>query len=99
MFNIPESEKSEPKEIEEEKRGFCEGVFHGVLDMKDAKIEMIIGIGRVSEDKARHVIVEMNEAWVKWQLVKRSKELKEDENAIIQKIIIVPDLTKQKKEK
>ena len=55
-------------------------------------------IGREARGKARPVIIELNEVWVKWELVKRGKNLKEDRDDINQKVIIAPDLTRKERE-
>ncbi|KAK3887870.1 hypothetical protein Pcinc_008020 [Petrolisthes cinctipes] len=98
MFNVPESRKTEISEITYEDRERCEEIFQGKLGVKDVKIQRIFRIGRITTGKVRPVIMEMNEVGIKWELVKRSKKLKNDDDQVTQKIIIAPDLTKRERE-
>ncbi|KAK3886243.1 hypothetical protein Pcinc_009597 [Petrolisthes cinctipes] len=98
MFNVPESRKTEISEITYEDRERCEEIFQGKLGVKDAKIQRIFRIGRITTGKVRPVIMEMNEVGIKWELVKRSKKLKNNDDQVTQKIIIAPDLTKRERE-
>ncbi|KAK3892244.1 hypothetical protein Pcinc_003865 [Petrolisthes cinctipes] len=93
-----ESRKTEISEITYEDRERCEEIFQGKLGVKDAKIQRIFRIGRITTGKVRPVIMEMNEVGIKWELVKRSKKLKNDDDKVTQKIIIAPDLTKRERE-
>ncbi|KAK3876630.1 hypothetical protein Pcinc_018603 [Petrolisthes cinctipes] len=99
MFNVPESEK-EPasKEEETEDRGICESIFQDMLKVKDAKIESSFHLGRRSNDKIRPLVIQLNEVGVKWALVAKSRELYRNEDEMIKKIIIAPDLTKKERE-
>ncbi|KAK3879156.1 hypothetical protein Pcinc_016250 [Petrolisthes cinctipes] len=98
MFNVPESRKTEISEITYEDRERCEEIFQGKLGVKDAKIQRIFRIGRITTGKVRPVIMEMNEVGIKWELVKRSKKLKNNDDQVTQIIIIAPDLTKRERE-
>ena len=76
-----------------------EKIFQDALKVKDARVEKVIRLGRGVERKDTPVIVCMNELGAKWEVIKRSKELKELDNPYIKNIFIAPDLTKKESEK
>ena len=77
MFDVTESKSQGPKEREEEDRKLCEEVFQNILQVKDAKGEKIIRLGKPDSRIKRAVVVEVNEVGVKWGLIKRSRDLKD----------------------
>ncbi|MPC77788.1 hypothetical protein E2C01_072255 [Portunus trituberculatus] len=98
VFNVPESKKKETRERVADDVKKCEEVFPEALEVRDAKIERIYRIGKGNNDKARPIIVELNEAEAKWKLVKRAKNLKNASHARIKQVIIAPDLTRKERE-
>lgn len=102
LFNIPENKKEEASESIKEDQRKCDELFQDILGVKDAEIYQIIRLGRTKPsrtgDRPRPVLVEMNEVGVKWALVKKSKELKDNDNSAIKEVIITPDLTRKERE-
>ena len=77
----------------------CEEVFQDVvLGVRDAKNERIFRIGRGNNGKIRSAIVELSEVETKWELIKRSKCLKDEDNSGLKQVIIAPDLTRKERE-
>ena len=98
IFNIPESKKAEIGDRVSDDKKKCEEVFQGALRIRDAKIERIFRIGRENNGKIRPVIVELSEVETKWELIKRSKCLKDEDNPEMKQVIIAPDLTRKERE-
>lgn len=48
--------------------------------------------------KKRALKVKINEEYLKWVILKKAKNLKEDDNESIKNIIIAPDMTKMERE-
>lgn len=97
MFNVPESKGKDIGEEVADDMKKCREVFDA-LEVREAKIERIYRIGSRKSEKARPIIVELNEVGTKWKLVKCSKNLKHARHTGVRQVIIAPDLTRKERE-
>ncbi|KAK3887867.1 hypothetical protein Pcinc_008017 [Petrolisthes cinctipes] len=98
VFNISESRKESNQEREREDRNLCMDLFREKLRVEDAEIEQIFRLGRREEGKTRPLTVKLSKVGAKWDLIKKAKYLKEEEDHRLKRIGITPDLTRKERE-
>ena len=94
----PESKKNSEQEKDGEDKNLCEEILKEKLGVRDVEIEEIFRMGREREGKTRAVAIKVRHNHNKWQIVKRAKQLREDEEAWVKKIGIAPDMTQKERE-
>ncbi|KAK4319993.1 hypothetical protein Pmani_009115 [Petrolisthes manimaculis] len=98
LFNVPESNKEEGKDREKEDVEVCEDLFSRNLQVESFRIEKVIRLGKKTQGRHRPTMVKMEEEKTKWHIVAQGKKLRDSTNAVIQKIGIAPDLTREQRE-
>ncbi len=77
LVSIPESRRDVPQHREEDDKTMCKKLFKETL--RDVHIEQIYRMGRSEEGKMRPLTVKLSSTGAKWELVKRGKNLREEE--------------------
>ncbi|KAK3892679.1 hypothetical protein Pcinc_003472 [Petrolisthes cinctipes] len=86
VFNITESRKESNQEGEREDRNLCMDLFREKLRVEDAEIEQIFRLERREEGKIRPLTVKLSKVGAKWELIKKAKYLKEEEDHRLKRI-------------
>ncbi|KAK3862749.1 hypothetical protein Pcinc_031414 [Petrolisthes cinctipes] len=85
VFNISESRKEINQEREREDRNLCMDLFREKLRVEDAEMEQIFRLGRREEGKTRPLTVILSKVGAKWELIKKAKYVKEEEDHKVEK--------------
>ncbi|KAG0722871.1 hypothetical protein GWK47_043731 [Chionoecetes opilio] len=90
MFNVEESEKDD-KEL-------CEYVFKEKLGVEGVEVVKVYRLGTKSRGRERPMVACLSDGYVKWDIIKRSKELRNAREDSIRKIGLAVDKTKRERE-
>ncbi|KAG0729849.1 hypothetical protein GWK47_029494 [Chionoecetes opilio] len=98
MFNVEESEKEDVKEREKDDKELCEYVFKEALGVEGAEVVKVYRLGTKSRGRERPMVACLSDVYVKWDIIKRSKELRNAQEDKINKIGLAVDKTKRERE-
>ena len=105
IYGVDESADENGKEREKEGTEFSKRLFDE-LNVNDVKVDGIIRLGKRNQRegnqgivKQRPMLVKLQEAREKFELLKRGNKLKQSHNVRLRKIVIAPDLTKMERDK
>lgn len=98
VFNMPESDKQLGKDREKEDVERCDLVFNNILQVEGCKIEKVFRLGKKQEGKIRPTLVKLEEEHSKWHIISKAKNLKQEEDEVIKRLIIALDMTPQQRE-
>ncbi|KAG0718027.1 hypothetical protein GWK47_053291 [Chionoecetes opilio] len=98
MFNVEESEKEDIKEREKDDKELCEYVFKEKLGVEGVEVVKVYRLGTKSRGRERPMVACLSDGYVKWDIIKRSKELRNAREDSIRKIGLAVDKTKRERE-
>lgn len=101
LYNVPESNKQQDKEKQDEDMAFCWDIFENSLGLEKESfnIRTVTRMGRnVIEGRNRPILVKLTEEHEKWTIIKNAKRMKDEQDPIKKRIGIALDLTAKQRE-
>lgn len=105
IYNIPESDKENQKEREDEDVAICCDTFENSLGLEkeEYNITKVVRLGKPNSgsrnrSRPRPLLVIMSAEREKWTVIKNAKKLKHETNPVKRRLRIVPDMTVKERE-
>jgi FtsZ-binding cell division protein ZapB len=103
IYRVKESRREQGSEREQDDMQFCQELFKEGIKIENVKIEKVIRLGKVQNDgereRPRPILVKLEESKVKWEILKKARELRNANLEVHRETIIAPDLTPRERER
>ena len=100
IYNIPESDKQNGKDRQEDDSIVCQGLLENSLGITqdEARIQKVVRLGKTpSQGRNRPILLMLRDEGEKYAILRNAKNLKNERDPAIRKIGISPDLTKKQR--